>query len=186
MKEAAAEVLDQPEQRADQSGKVCSLNTSATTTKTARILGCGREPRTTEYASPPPGAFFLRIDWAGCIIVAIGLPDPDQLFTDPYIGMPDVPSSSPKENLRVSKNNTYPRPASLFDPRHNRNRSIFYADEILALHSSKLFTVHAGAGLRPALQLVAILLQCNAHQLTARSHSRLGEKLLQARFNSAL
>jgi hypothetical protein len=34
--------------------------------------------------------FFLRIDWARCIIVTFGLPDPDQLFTDPYICMPDV------------------------------------------------------------------------------------------------
>ena|ERR1700688_2532149 len=53
---------------------------SATTTKAARILGCGREPRTTEYAPPPPGAFFPRIDWAGCVIVTIGLPDSDQLL----------------------------------------------------------------------------------------------------------
>src|SRR5271156_3410212 len=71
----------------------------------------------------------------------VGLPDPDQLATDPYICMPDVPSSSPKENLRASQSNTYPRRGSLFNPRHKRNRSIFYADEILARHSPRV-TIH--------------------------------------------
>jgi hypothetical protein len=47
------------------------------------ILGCGREPRTTEFAPSPPGGLFLRIDWAGSIIVTIGLPDPDQLPAGP-------------------------------------------------------------------------------------------------------
>src|SRR6266853_2914349 len=112
----------------------CSLNTSATTTRTARILGCGRERRTTEFAPLPPGGFFLRIDGAGCIIVKFGLPDPDQLLSGPYICMPDVPRSSPKEDLRASQSNTYLSPGSLFNPRHKRNRSIFYADEILARH----------------------------------------------------
>jgi DNA-binding transcriptional LysR family regulator len=51
--------------------------------------------------------------------------------------MPDVPGSSPKENLRASQSNTYLSPGSLFNPRHKRNRSIFYADEILARHSSE-------------------------------------------------
>src|SRR5206468_5731380 len=104
---------------------------------TAPILGCGREPRTTEFAPPPPGGFFLRIDWAGCIIVTFGLPDPDQLFVHPYICMPNVPRSSPKENLHASQSNTYLSPGSLFNPRHKRNRSIFYADEILARHTGK-------------------------------------------------
>src|SRR5260370_33166409 len=40
----------------------------------------------------------------------------------------------PKENLRASQSNTYLSPGSLFNPRHKRNRSIFYADEILARH----------------------------------------------------
>src|SRR5882672_9335456 len=33
--------------------------------------------------------------YRGCIIVTIGLPDPDQLFIHPYICTPDVPRSSP-------------------------------------------------------------------------------------------
>src|SRR6267143_3386543 len=73
-----------------------------TTMRTARILGWGREPRTTEFAPPPRGAFLLRIDWVGCIIVTSGLPDPDQLFAHPYICMPDVPRSLPNENLRAA------------------------------------------------------------------------------------
>jgi hypothetical protein len=52
-------------------------------------LGLRKATPSTEYAPPPPGGFFLRFDWAGCIIVTIGLPDLDQLFTDPYICTPD-------------------------------------------------------------------------------------------------
>src|SRR5467141_3316701 len=85
-----------------------------TTMRTARILGWGREPRTTEFAPPPRGAFFLMIDWAGCIIVTSGLPDPDQLFTHPYICMPDVPRSLPKENLRAPLKATLNRIQALF------------------------------------------------------------------------
>ena len=51
--------------------------------------------------------------------------------------MSDVPRSSPKENLRASQSNTYLSPGSLFNPRHKRNRSIFYADEILARHNRR-------------------------------------------------
>jgi hypothetical protein len=51
--------------------------------------------------------------------------------------MPDVPSSSPNENLRASQSNTYPHPGSLFNPKHKRNRSISYADEMLAVHRLK-------------------------------------------------
>jgi len=81
------------------------------------------------------GSRYLKaLLYRGCIIVTIGLPDPDQLFIHPYICMPDVPRSSPKENLRASQSNTYLSPGSLFNPRHKTNRTIFYADEILARH----------------------------------------------------
>src|SRR6266478_6068521 len=100
-----------------------------TTMRTARILGWGREPRTTEFAPPPRGAFFLRIDWGGCIIVTSGLPDPDQLFAHPYICMPDVPRSLPKDNLRAPLKATLNRIQALFSIRGAR------ADEVLARHN---------------------------------------------------
>jgi len=66
--------------------------------------------------------------------------------------MPDVPRSSPKENLRASQSNTYLSPGSLFNPRHKRNRSIFYADEILARHNVKIASANrAGRFSKPPL-----------------------------------
>src|ERR1700687_1331578 len=53
---------------------VCSPNTSATTTRIARILDWGREHRALEFAPQPPVASSLMSDWEGCIIVTIGLP----------------------------------------------------------------------------------------------------------------
>jgi len=93
--------------------------------RTARILGWGREPRTTEFAPPPRGAFFLMIDWAGCIIVTSGLPDPDQLFTHPYICMPDGPRSLPNENLRAPLKATLNRIQALFSIRSARGIAPF-------------------------------------------------------------
>ncbi len=63
--------------------KRCSLNTSATTTRTARISDSGREHRTVELVPEPQVASCLRSDSAACNIVTIGLPDADQLFTRP-------------------------------------------------------------------------------------------------------
>src|ERR1700704_4614465 len=96
-----------------------------TTMRTARILGWGREPRTTEFAPPPRGAFFLRIDWAGYIIVTSGLPDPDQLFAHPYICMPDVSRCLPKENLRAPLKATLNRIQALFSIRGARGIAPF-------------------------------------------------------------
>jgi hypothetical protein len=47
---------------------------------------------------------FLRIDWAGYIIVRIGLPDPDQLFTHPYIYVSRMcPGPRPKRAFALLK-----------------------------------------------------------------------------------
>ncbi len=64
-------------------GNGCSLNTSATTTRTIRISDSGTERRTVEVVPEPQVASYLRSDSAGCIIVTIGLLDQDQLFTRP-------------------------------------------------------------------------------------------------------
>jgi hypothetical protein len=69
-------------------------------------------------------ASFLRIGSAGCIIVTIGLPDPDQLFAHPYISTPHVPRSSPKENLRAPKT-TLDRVQALFSIRGTRRIAPF-------------------------------------------------------------
>jgi hypothetical protein len=54
--------------------------------------------------STPRGASFLRIDWAGCIIVTIGLPDPDELFTHPYICISRMcPGPRPKRAFALLK-----------------------------------------------------------------------------------
>ena len=54
---------------------VCSLNMSATITRTARILGQGREDRTGEATVKALVTFPLRSGWEGCIIVTIVLPE---------------------------------------------------------------------------------------------------------------
>jgi hypothetical protein len=46
-----------------------------------------------------------------------------------------------KKTFALLKSNTYLSPGSLFNPRHKRNRSIFYADEILARHMGKLLSL---------------------------------------------
>src|SRR5713226_7703355 len=61
----------------------CSLNTSATTTRTAGISDSGSRRRTVELVPEPQIVSCLRSDSAGCITVTIGLPDQDQLCTRP-------------------------------------------------------------------------------------------------------
>src|SRR5215470_9829175 len=58
----------------------CSLNTSATTMRIARISAWGRKRRTAELIPTPLVSFCRRSDSAGCIIVTIGLPDPGSCF----------------------------------------------------------------------------------------------------------
>jgi hypothetical protein len=58
----------------------CSLNTSATTMRIARISAWGKKRRTAELIPKALVASFRRSDSAGCIIVTIGLPDPGSCF----------------------------------------------------------------------------------------------------------
>jgi hypothetical protein len=65
--------------------KRCSLNTSATTMTTARILGSGRKRRTVEPLPERLVACYLMSDSAGCIIVTIGRPDPKRMVLKPQL-----------------------------------------------------------------------------------------------------
>ena len=64
------------------------LNTSATTTTTARISDWGSERQTVEFLPEPLVASCLMSDWAGCVIVTIGLPDAKRVDLKPHARTP--------------------------------------------------------------------------------------------------
>src|SRR5271157_2129969 len=78
----------------------CSPNTSATIMRTARILDSGRKRRTTDGVPSPPVVSCLTSDSLGCIIVTIGLPDPDDLSPILISMSPVRAHISARNNLR--------------------------------------------------------------------------------------
>ena len=106
----------------------CSLNTSATTTKTARILDWGREHPTAGFVPWLQVALFLATDSVGCIIVTIRLPDPDYFSSIiPSITRPCVCAFPRRSTLSLLR--------AILDQVHavvRKNRTIFGADRILA------------------------------------------------------
>src|ERR1017187_1575277 len=87
----------------------CSLNTSTTTTKTARISDWGREHPTAGFVPWLQVALFLATDSAGCIIVTIRLPDPGYFFIHHSINnTPVCVRVSAQENPRTAESNSRP------------------------------------------------------------------------------
>ncbi len=68
-------------------------------------LGLSKGPPSIEVTPPPLGGSILKIDSAGCIMVA-WLPDPGQLIAHVFRTTLDLCRFSPKENLRAPQSNS--------------------------------------------------------------------------------
>jgi hypothetical protein len=116
------------------------VTTSATIITTARILDSGRERRIADLVPEPLVASCLMSDSAGCIIVTIGLPDPNRIVLKPqpelypYICRTQLRVAA-RENLGVGRA-PLRRFSALTQMFATGTMTIFGADDILAKHSS--------------------------------------------------
>jgi hypothetical protein len=119
--------------------------------RVARIPDKGREHRTTGRVPYPPVASFHMRDLEECIIVTIGLPDPDKLFRPSLYIHANARMGSPQSDCSRSLafSDAFELPLRVVA---KENRAIFSTDKIVASHSNTRRPGTADSSSPPSLE----------------------------------